>query len=74
MFKCLFDDCFPLRKNQKLFPCVNKRITKSSKREQKLYEKFLKKCTTKNGLIIKHIRTFLKVLNTSLKKGTIRIS
>ena len=46
----VYDDCFPktkfkIKSNNKANPWIIKGIVKSSKRKQKLYEKFLKKTT-----------------------------
>ena len=52
-FSLIYDDCFPIKvieiKTKNLLsPWITKGIKKSSKRKQKLYEKFLKKKSSNN--------------------------
>ena len=53
-FSLIYDDCFPIKvkkiKTKNLLsPWITKGIKASSKRKQKLYEKFLKKKSPKNN-------------------------
>ena len=54
-------------------PWINKGIKKSSKRKQKLYEKFLKNRMTKMRSYINLTKVFLNPLNVSLKGFIIRV-
>ena len=78
IFSSLFDECFPKKKielkPQKYNnPWINKGIKKSSKRKQKLYEKFLKNRNEKNKKLYKSYKVFLNPLNVSLKGFIIRV-
>ena len=72
-FSLIYDDCFPIKvieikaKNF-LSPCITKGIKKSSKRKQKLYEKFLKKKSPKNEKNTKILSNYLKRLKKIPKK------
>ena len=51
-------------------PWITKRITKSSKKKQRLYERFLKKSTPQNEQKYKTIKTFSKQLKINQGKYT----
>ena len=56
----VYDEFFPksrikVRHNKKSTPLITRGIAKSSKRKQKLYEKFLKNCTSENEMNSKRI-------------------
>ena len=68
-----YDNFFPKKKIQiktknLASPWITKGIIKSSKRKQKLYEKFLKRKTPQNEDNYKIINGFLKQSNTNLKQ------
>ena len=48
---------------------ITKRLVKSSKRKQKLYEKFLKKEATKMRNSTKHIKAYLINMNYDERNG-----
>lgn len=68
MFRSLFDDCFPLRKNQNIYFGGSTKGSYNLLKENKNYSKFSKNTQPKKRLIIRHTKTFLKVLNTCLQK------
>ena len=68
MFRSLFDDCFPLRKNQNIYFGGSTKGSHNLLKENKNYTKFSKNTQPKKRLIIRHTITFLKVLNTCLQK------
>lgn len=68
MFRSLFDDCFPLRKNQNIYFGGSTKGSYNLLKENKNYSKFSKNTQPKKRLIIRHTKTFLKVLNPCLQK------
>ena len=66
MFRSLFDDCFPLRKNQNIYFGGSTKGSYNLLKENKNYSKFSKNTQPKKRLIIRHTKTFLEVLNTCL--------
>ena len=74
IFTDIYDNSFPKSKVKVKFksnqsPCITKSITKSSKKKQRLYEKFLKNRTPKNEETYKLIKTFLKPLKRDQRKN-----
>ena len=73
-FSLIYDDCFPvkvieIKTKNLLSPWITKCIKKSSKRKQKLYEKFLKKKSPKNEKEYKDYKQlFGKIKKDSKKK------
>ena len=68
----IYDDCFPktkfkIKSNNKANPWITKGIAKSSKRKQKLYEKFLKNRSIQNEKTYKDYR---KPFETIIMKST----
>ena len=74
-FRLIYDDCFPVKvieiKTKNLLgPWITKGIKKSSKRKQKLYEKFLKKKSPKNEKEYKDYKQlFEKIKKDSFKEN-----
>ena len=73
--KCclVYDDCFPIKvieiKTKNLLsPWITKGIKKSSKRKQKLYEKFLKKKSPKNEKEYKDYKQLFEKIKKDSKK------
>ena len=67
----IYDDCFPktkfkIKSNNKANSWITRGIAKSSKRKQKLYEKFLKNCSIQNEKIYKNYR---KLFETTAMKS-----
>ena len=65
IFSSLYDECFPKKKiklkPQKYnIPWITKGIKKSSKRKQKLYEKFLKNRNGKNEKLYKSYKSLFE--------------
>ena len=63
----VYDDCFPktkfkIKSNNKANPWITKGIAKSSKRKQKLYEKFLKNRSIQNEKIYKDNRKLFETI------------
>ena len=80
IFSSLYDECFPKKKIKLKLQNYNnllitKEIKKSSKRKQKLYEKFLKNRNgkKKKRSYINLKKVFLNPLNVSLKGFIIRV-
>ena len=70
----MYEECFPkfkIRLNQRknLSPCIAKGIKKSSKRKQKLYEKFLKKRNAFNETACKAYESLFKAIKRKSKKN-----
>ena len=74
MFSFIYDDCFPkkviqIKIKNLLSPWITKSIKKSSKRKQKLYEKWLKKKSPKNENEYKdYEQLFVKIKKDFQKK------
>ena len=71
----LYEECFPkfkIRLNQRknLSPWITKGIKKSSKRKQKLYEKFLKKRNAFNETAYKAYKSLFGAIKRKSKKTT----
>ena len=69
----IYDGCFPktkfkIKSNNKANPWVKKGIAKSSKRKQKLYEKFLKICSIQNEKIYKDYTKFFERITMKSKR------
>ena len=63
----IYDDCFPktkfkIKSNNKANPWITRGIAKSSKRKQKLYEKFLKNRSIQNEKIYKDYRKLFETI------------
>ena len=76
-FNLIYDSCFPIKvkeiKTKNLpSPSVTKGIKKSSKRKQKLYEKFLKKKSQKMKKNTKIISNYLKRLKKIPRKSNFK--
>ena len=76
-FNLIYDGCFPIKvkeiKTKNLpSPSVTKGIKKSSKRKQKLYEKFLKKKSQKMKKNTKIISNYLKRLKKIPRKSNFK--
>ena len=72
-FSLIYDDCFPIkvkeiRTKNLLSPWVAKGIKKSSKRKQKLYEKYLKKKSLENEKKYKDYRQLFEKIKKDSKK------
>ena len=72
-FSLIYDDCFPIKvieiKTKNLLsPWITKGIKKSSKRKQKLYEKFLKKKSPKNEKEYKDYKQLFEKIKKDSKK------
>ena len=73
IFSSLYDECFP-RKKIKLKPqnynnpWITKGIKKSSKRKQKLYEKFLKNRNEKNEKLYKSYKSLFESIKGKSKR------
>ena len=72
-FSPIYDNCFPIKvieiKTKKLLsPWITKDIKKSSKRKQKLYEKFLKKKSPKNEKEYKDYKQLFEKIKKNSKK------
>ena len=73
IFSSLYDDCFPKKKiklkPQKYNnPWITKEIKKSSKRKQKLYEKFLKNRNEKNEKLYKSYKSLFESIKHKSKR------
>ena len=73
MFSFIYDDCFPkkviqIKIKNLLSPWITKSIKKSSKRKQKLYEKFLKKKSPKNEKEYKDYKQLFEKIKKDSKK------
>ena len=71
-FTKIYDDCFPktkfkVKSNNKANPWITKAIAKSSKRKQKLYEKFLKNRSIQNEKIYKDYRKLFETITMKSK-------
>ena len=69
----IYDDCFPktkfkIKSNNKANPWITKGIAKSSKRKQKLYEKFLKNRSIQNEKIYKDYRKLFETITMKSKR------
>ena len=69
----IYDDCFPktkfkVKSNKKANPWITKGIAKSSKRKQKLYEKFLKSRSIQNEKIYKDYRKLFETVTMKSKR------
>ena len=69
----IYDDCFPkiklkIKSNNKANPWTTRGIAKSSKRKQKLYEKFLKNCSIQNEKIYKDYRKIFQTITMKSKR------
>ena len=74
IFTDIYDNSFPKSEFKVKFksdqsPSITKGIAKSSKKKQRLYEKFLKNRTPKMKRHIKLIKTFLKPLKRDQRKN-----
>ena len=72
-FSLIYDDCFPIKVKEiktknLLSPWITKGIKKSSKRKQKLYEKFLKKKSPKNEKEYKDYKQLFEKIKKDSKK------
>ena len=72
----LYEECFPkfkIRLNQRknLSPWITKGIKKSSKRKQKLYEKFLKKRNAFNETAYKTYKNLFEAVKRKSKKKSL---
>ena len=68
----IYDDCFPktkfkIKSNNKANPWITRGIAKSSKRKQKLYEKFLKNRSIQNEKIYKDYRKLFETITMKSK-------
>ena len=73
IFSSLYDECFPKKKiklkPQKYNnPCITKGVKKSSKRKQKLYEKFLKNRNEKNEKLYKSYKSLFESVKRKSKR------
>ena len=73
IFSSLYEKYFPLTKvklkpKRKNSPWITNRITKSSKRKQKLYEKFLKHRTQESKQIYKDYKNLFEIIKRKSKK------
>ena len=69
----IYDDYFPktkfkIKSNNKANPWITKGIAKSSKRKQKLYEKFLKNRSIQNEKIYKDYRKLFETITMKSKR------
>ena len=69
----IYDDCSPktkfkIKSNNKANPWITKGIAKSSKRKQKLYEKFLKNRSIQNEKIYKDYRKLFETITMKSKR------
>ena len=69
----IYDDCFPktkfkIKSNNKANSWITRGIAKSSKRKQKLYEKFLKNCSIQNEKIYKDYRKIFQTITMKSKR------
>ena len=72
-FSLIYDDCFPIKvieiKTKNLLsPWITKGIKKSSKRKQKLYEKFLKKKSPNNEKEYKDYKQLFEKIKKDSKR------
>ena len=74
-FSGLYDHAFPIKevsvKLENVFnPWMTKRLQKSSKKKQKLYDKFLKSKTNENEKKYKKYKSLFEILKENSKKDT----